>query len=135
MPLPNTLLDALRRLNIATIRAEYSGTDDSGCIDTITCQTCDEDDFPLPDTKIDYVLTEDNYDAKLTTYVKYSRTLQMTLHDAIEQFCYDALEEHHAGWEIDGGADGIFEFDIAAGTARLTHNACIVEYMTSEDEV
>lgn len=135
MSLPIDLLTELRRLGVGIIRVEYSGSDDSGCIDSITCLSATDEQITLPDTKIPYTLIEHDYDIETARTHTSIKILEMTLHDAVEQYCYDQLEQHFSGWENDGGADGEFQFDITAGTGTLEHNARYIECCTYEREV
>jgi len=40
----------------------------------------------------------------------------------VQQFFYNVLEEHYAGWECNDGACGVFEWDIQRDTLDLQHD-------------
>jgi hypothetical protein len=44
--------------------------------------------------------------------------------DIIENWCYNQLEEHYGGWEINEGSDGsfIFNFNDSTIELNLTYN-------------
>jgi hypothetical protein len=70
---------------------------------------------------------------KLTIQIAQSRSAQLTgrvmsLQDAIEQLCYEYLEQKHRGWEINEGSVGEFTFDVAARTITLDFNGRIIDY-------
>jgi hypothetical protein len=44
------------------------------------------------------------------------------LAEAIENLCYEYLEEAHCGWEVNDGAYGTFAFTVADGSVVLDFN-------------
>ena len=57
---------------------------------------------------------------------------KVPLKEFIEDVCYDILECHHGGWEINEGSSGEFNYEI--GIIKLTHDLNIIETNTSEFE-
>lgn len=39
----------------------------------------------------------------------------------VSDYCYEFLEEHHGGWEIDNGSTGVFNFDIPKKILTVSH--------------
>jgi hypothetical protein len=54
--------------------------------------------------------------------------------DALRELFYDLLETRHAGWEIDDGAFGEFEWDLIADTLKHSHSQRYTECETTEHE-
>lgn len=54
---------------------------------------------------------------------------------AVQDLFYDLLEEHYAGWEINEGSFGRFEWDVKQDTINLVHNARIESCETEEREL
>jgi hypothetical protein len=52
---------------------------------------------------------------------------------AIEDWCYNELEDHFGGWEINEGSDGEFIFDFNNMTVTLNHSYNIEE--TTSDTI
>jgi hypothetical protein len=55
-------------------------------------------------------------------------TVQEPLANVLERLCYDCLEEQHAGWEINGGSDGRFTFNVAERVVNLSISIKEYEY-------
>ena len=53
------------------------------------------------------------------------------IEEVIKEFCYDALETHHCGWEINEGAHG--EFIYKDKKIEHTHNRAVEEYVTTNE--
>jgi hypothetical protein len=51
--------------------------------------------------------------------------------EAIEQLCYDFLEQEHGGWENNDGAFGEFTFNVAERTVELEFNGRFSDFTTS----
>ena len=92
----------------------YSGSGDSGCIDECIL---DEKHKKLK-------MNKNLCDACDTEVMK-------PLEEVIKEFCYDALETHHCGWEINEGAHG--EFIYKDKKIEHTHNRAVEEYVTTNE--
>ena len=92
----------------------YSGSGDDGCIDECIL---DEKHKKLK-------MNKNLCDACDTEVMK-------PLEEVIKEFCYDALETHHGGWEINDGAHG--EFIYKDKKIKHTHNRAVEEYETTNE--
>ena len=92
----------------------YSGSGDDGCIDECIL---DEKHKKLK-------MNKNLCDACDTEVIK-------PLEEVIKEFCYDALETHHGGWEINDGAHG--EFIYKDKKIKHTHNRAVEEYETTNE--
>ena len=45
------------------------------------------------------------------------------MRDAIVHWCYELLEDHFPGWEIDGGSNGTIAIDVKKRRGQLQHDA------------
>lgn len=107
------LFDALEPAGITTVTVTFDGYGDSGQIEDITAQAGDAI-VDLPAGQVSLASADWNSDAVSTT--------SMEIAAAIEQHCYDLLQQSHPGWENNDGAYGEFVFDVAARTITLDHN-------------
>ena len=124
-----TIFDALTAAGITKVTAEFDGCGDSGQIQGITAQV-GVADAELPKTavtihEVTHLRSADP--EKIKDEVK-----QQPLAEAIEGLCYDYLEEHHGGWEINGGSFGQFELDVASRIVRLEFNQRSSEFDSEE---
>jgi hypothetical protein len=131
------IFDALVAAGIDKLIVSYSGSGDSGQIDSVHLDdaACTEPRLPQ---EIAYTEYGTNYmqDAAGTwAWVPYSNDKVLPLREAIESFCYDELEGEYAGWENNDGADGTFTFDVEERRVYWTHNEFYTESNTYEHEV
>ena len=57
----------------------------------------------------------------------------LPLKEALENLCYDLLEDKYGGWEINEGSYGEFVFNVADRTIELTFNGRFTDVDTSID--
>lgn len=107
------LFDALQAADITSVTVTFDGCGDSGQIDAIVARAGDGE-ITLPDTQVELARTDFHLDE--------TRRESMALPDAVETFCYDALESRHGGWENNEGGFGDFTFDVAARTIAFDFN-------------
>ena len=107
------VLDALAAAGITTVTVTFDGYGDSGQIEDVTAQ-CGETIVDLPPGEVSLASATWNSDDVSTAQVEIAA--------ALEQHCYDLLEQSHPGWENNDGAFGEFVFDVAARTITLDHN-------------
>lgn len=133
----SAIYDGLAQLGIAHIVATYSGCGDSGCVEEIEA-------FAPNNTRVvlsaEHTLTiprsASQWNPNTRTYEHGPETLcTLSASEVLEYWCYEILEEHHGGWEIDDGADGKLAIDVAARTALLTHNSHFRCTDTTETEI
>ena len=121
---------ALRDLGVHTLRVRYSGSGDSGSVDEI--EACDQQGQPveLPHTPVPYTFTHTTYDFKTGAYAtEATETRDLPLSEAVEQWCYDLLQEHFPGWMNNEGADGTIVIDPAKREGHFEHQI----YFTQSD--
>jgi hypothetical protein len=76
----------------------------------------------LPDTKLTLRTVDWSNDVAVN---------ERTMAEAIEQLCYDFLEQEHGGWENNDGAFGEFTFNVAERTVELEFNGRFSDFTTS----
>jgi hypothetical protein len=105
------VFDALAAAGIATVNVTFDGEGDSGQIEGIAA-----DDSPnIPQVQIEL--------QKTSWGTGRLESVQSPLRDAIEQLCYDFLEQQQDGWENNDGAFGEFIFNVARRSIELEFNA------------
>lgn len=124
------LLTALAAAGVTMLVVNYDGCGDSGQFEEWTATLTDDSTVPLADVETTQcvVMANVNYDSTVEHIVS-------PLEQAVESFCYDALEERHSGYENGDGGRGEFIFDVRTGTIRLTHDDAYTAYDTSEHEL
>lgn len=119
---------ALRELGVHTLRVSYSGTDDSGCINEVEAHNQEGQPVELPPAPVHYTITHTSYNFQSGSYAtEVTETKDLPLPAAVEQWCYDLLEEHYPGWEINDGADGVIVIDPSQREGRIDHRTFYVE--------
>ena len=107
------IFSALAAVNITAVHVEFDGAGDSGQINSVAAFIGD-DVATLPNTTV-AIQTVHSVGAEATTD-------EQRIEEAIETLCYGYLEETHGGWEINDGAYGEFQFDVAKRTINLDFN-------------
>ncbi len=98
------LIVALKSIGAATVTVEYNGEGDSGQVNATTARTAENVVVPL-----DMPFPVDNPNKS------------ETLETALDEFVWDILYLHHAGFENNDGGYGELVIDVAAGTVDLNH--------------
>lgn len=122
------VFSALSASGISNAAIRFDGYADNGQID--------EWEIELKDG--DYI-----YEPDLLPQVSVKRTMlrwgqaqphqsQIVLARAVEELCYDLLDESYSGWGNNDGSYGTFVFDVENGTLTLEHNRRSVETTTVE---
>ncbi|MGE0516406.1 MAG: DUF6878 family protein [Hyphomicrobiaceae bacterium] len=114
----NQIFSRLAALGAATAHVEYDGESDSGQIHAIAAAAADGTPIQL------HVPTDASADPQYPT-----------LHDCIEDFCWDLLVFHHAGYENNDGGFGTFTFTVSDKTIELRHSDRFVDFSTTTTEV
>ena len=113
---------ALRELGVHSLRVRYSGSGDSGAIDEIEAHDRHGQPVKLPPIPVPYAFTHTSYNFQTNTYdTEVTETKELPLSEAVEQWCYDLLEEHYPGWMNNEGADGTIVIDPAKREGRIDH--------------
>jgi hypothetical protein len=117
------IYQALAELGICELHVSYSGSGDSGAISDVSAWDKDNNPITLPDTPVPVTLSHTDFDfstGNYSTAVSSVKTMKLT--EAVEQWCYDLLEEHYPGWEIDDGSDGTIVIDPHKRTGNIEHH-------------
>jgi hypothetical protein len=117
------LCDALQSSGIARVTVIFDGQSDSGQIEDIAA--FDPADKPIRLPLRQLIVETAKRDGS------GADTATVPLKDVIENLCYELLQEHHDGWEINEGSFGEFEFDIPNRSVALTFNGRITDFETS----
>jgi hypothetical protein len=121
---------ALRDLGVCQLHISYSGSCDSGCINEVEAFDKDNKVIPLPQTLVPYTFTHTTYNLEDAHYATTTtETKELPLSEAVEQWCYDLLEEFYPGWEINEGSSGTIIIDPSGREGRIDH--C---YLVPQDE-
>jgi hypothetical protein len=119
---------ALKKLGVKKLRVAYSGSGDSGCIDEIKASDKAGQCVELPQTFVPYTFTHTTYNFQSgSCETAATETKNLPLPEAVEQWSYDLLEEHFAGWENNEGSSGAIAFDIDTRTGELQHEEYFFE--------
>jgi hypothetical protein len=105
---------ALSEAKITRILADFDGEGDSGQLGNVTAY-CGEALREMPNVNIALQRASWGSDKR--------ETCPATLREAVEQLCFDCLEQEHGGWENNDGAFGEFAFDVAERRIELDFNA------------
>ena len=115
------LFEALASAGITSIHVEFDGYGDSGQINGVAASSGNAA-AELPQTMITIQTISWG-----TTEIL---TAQSTLETAIENLCYDYLEQAHAGWENNDGGYGEFSIDVAKRSIELEFNGRFTDTWT-----
>ena len=118
-----TFKKKLKELKVKSFEVQYSGSGDSGEIYEISWTP------KKLNASVD-VGTWKRWNMKTLDH-EYT-TDHKSLHDYIEDFCYELLEDNHGGWEINEGQSG--EISWSFKTNKISHDYTMyVEQGESED--
>ena len=124
------IYNALRELGVHELRVRYSGSGDSGSVNEVEAFDRDAQPIKLTPTPVPYTFTHTSYDFQTGNYeTGVTETKELPLSEAVEQWCYDLLEEHYPGWENNDGADGTIIIDPAKREGQIEHQI----YFTQSD--
>lgn len=117
------LLGALAAASVTRVQIDFDGYGDEGQVESVAYTGADgsEVEQPIASVQLESVLGDGS-----GTIIK-----DLTLGEAVEEFCFDLLGSHHGGWENNDGAYGDFAFDVENGTITYTHNSRYTEVDTS----
>lgn len=114
----DAFIAALRALGIASVQIEYNGYGDEGGVETITAVTADNSEVDLKPHQI----TPPEADAPIS------------LHEALEEFAWTAVQYFHGGFHNNEGGNGTVTIHTDTGTVKIEHNDNVVETLYSENE-
>ena len=113
------LFSALIAYEIDKVVVEFDGCGDSGQIDNIAFyrgkganETNVSADTKIGESIVTGALVNESstWDDKKEEWVRHTKT--PTINELLEHICYDLLEAHHGGWEINSGSCGNFQFNV-----------------------
>lgn len=131
------IFKALKALKIKEVFVDYNGYGDSGQINEINFQKASGKSVNINKLSQGLIMkglkrtagwtyTTPNYEDVPSSY---------SLQEAIQDLCYDLLEQKHPGWEINSGSDGTFVFNVTSEKIKWEHNDIIEERDCHEYEV
>lgn len=125
------VLASLKENEITRAVANYSGSGDSGQVDSVTLyknkkELSDEDAEAI---RIKIPKTRSKFNEKKKRWERIPEVVETDLPDAIQEMAYYAVEANFAGWENNDGASGELEIDVETGKCTLGHNT----YRTESD--
>ena len=104
------------------VNVTFDGEGDSGQIENIIARK-GEVQIPISDQTV--TVQSASWDGKEVT------VREQSLGEAIEQLCYDFLEQEHGGWENNDGAFGEFTLDVEGKNVELEFNGRYSDVHTS----
>ena len=116
------VFEALAANGFTCVNVTFDGEGDSGQIENLAGYVGDEL-TKLPEIKLTPQTLNWSGDAISTE--------EKSLSDAIEQLCYNFLEQDHGGWENNDGAFGEFTLDVNQQTVELEFNGRYSDFHTS----
>tara|TARA_B100000427_G_scaffold321285_1_gene321640 strand:+ start:1135 stop:1587 length:453 start_codon:yes stop_codon:yes gene_type:complete len=99
----------------------YSGSSDSG---EIYDYTVEPSGIKIPDR------TWEEFDYKKMKVVSFQGSQDADSY--VEDFCYQILQSHHAGWEINEGQNGKFEWN--SDENEIVHDFDVITYESHSEE-
>ena len=125
----------LAKLGIASVLIGYDGCGDSGCIESIKALGADNLEVKLPERSVAIDIIESKFDSKTRRFISVNARRTVPIREAIENWCYDLLEQHFGGWELNEGSDGTIELDIVKKTATMQHDENVMSTNSHTVEV
>ena len=116
------IFEALSAAGIDLVNVTFDGEGDSGQIENIIARK-GEVQIPISDQTV--TVQSASWDGKEVT------VREQSIGEAIEQLCYDFLEQEHGGWENNDGAFGEFTLDVEGKNVELEFNGRYSDVHTS----
>lgn len=116
------LFDILKAKKIKNFTVSFDGGGDSGQIEDVSLED------KILDEVVEGVSVSDGYVWDVKSNKSVERLLNnATVRQVIDNICYDVLESHCDGWEINEGSYGTFNFDVSKRKVTLDFNERIIE--------
>lgn len=125
-----TLLGTLKLLNVAHVVIEFSGSGDSGSIQSVEVRDGYGNKISLAGRKLDWVTTTSVY--KDGKWVETSMPETKELGDILEQVAYAAIETTGLDWYNNEGGQGEFTIDLRTSPPTIDLEIGI-NYTRTED--
>jgi hypothetical protein len=124
---------ALKRLGISQIEVIYDGHSDSGCIESVAALDAERNLLDgLLHERITIMTRRGVWNDADKSWKDMIAPTEVTLIEAITDWCYDVLEEHFPSWGNDDGASGTITIDVAKRKGTLDHNERVIETISHE---
>lgn len=121
---------ALKRLGATKVVVTYSGSGDSGQIDSVEIL---KGDLAIKPAKNIRVLTSvSRFDHTSSRWIDNEKNKSVPVQEALETLVYDWLESEHGGWENNDGASGECTIDVKGDSFLLEHTWYYTESETME---
>lgn len=124
------ILGALKKIKATHVTVSYSGSGDSGQIDSV--EIFQDKSVLKPARKVSVLVATSYFDGEQSRWVENVKPKAMPLSEALEQLVYDWLESEYAGWENNDGASGECTVEIAKAEFLLSHTTYYTESETAE---
>jgi len=138
------IFKTLKALKIKKVTVDYNGYGDSGQIDSVcffrsSKKSIDIDKLTngliisgLKKCNLAYNMIDGRFQ-HTRSYVDVPST--SNIKSIIKDMCYDLLEEHHGGWEINSGSSGEFIFSVPESSINWHHHDVIESTETTEHNI
>jgi hypothetical protein len=122
------------KTNVKKVEITYSGSGDSGAVEEASFL----DIYDKEVKKTELFNTNVKYKSMLNSWQAYGdrdagvsvKELEKNIIEAIDDFCWNVLETTRGGWEINDGAEGVFNIDVDKGTVSVSHTEYYTESKT-----
>jgi hypothetical protein len=127
----NLILKLLQKKKATHVIVSYSGSGDSGQIDSVDIYR--DKDVINAKGAIKVLGRDTRWNVKANAWDEKIEHKILPLDEALREFVYDWIESEHAGWENNDGASGECTIDVSKGTFTLGHTSYYTEsdYMES----
>jgi hypothetical protein len=127
------VLTQLRMLGVSHVEVSFSGSGDSGSIDSAYCVDANGKRIELPDTKFDWPQGRSTFDPDHPRGWKYETyTEKMGLGEILKALTNDALEAQGLDWYNNDGGQGNLCIDFTQSPPNIELNVGI-NITTTED--
>jgi hypothetical protein len=121
----SAIMAALAAAGITSVVVTFDGSGDNGQIESLEARA-GETMVELP-ANVVVMVDADNKDTIPSDEDAAESNGDTSLAEAIEQLCYNLLEQEHDGWEINEGAYGTFTFNVLDRSVELDFTQRIVD--------
>ena len=105
-------LATLRMLGVKQVKVSFSGSGDSGTINTIEFYNSDDDAVPnMQDTVLVWPKSWDEFDRDTRTWVQKKEEAEQDLYSITSDITYKALDRSGLDWYNNEGGQGAFSID------------------------
>ena len=110
VPYVKAMLKTIKEGGGTEIRVNFDGAGDSGSIESVYIYKGTEVLNMM--FNVDYLVRSSEYNKEQGGWVQKTEVKSMPVNDAIEQFCYDMLEETGVDWYNNDGGYGEFTINL-----------------------